>query len=92
MNKAQSRRMQLLQGDNTDSYTKEDLNILWLEYRIGKQYVCFGEFCDHISAFNLAHESFSLIAEYKGAEVKSGSAFWLTCIERPHWWTEAELI
>jgi len=89
VNKAGKRRTSLLY-DADAGYTDKDLDILWLEYRIGKQYDCFGEFCDHIAAFKLTEERFSAIANYKIDETRSGSGYWLTTIKRPYKWAEFE--
>lgn len=73
-----------------EEYTKEEIAILWMAYRIGKQYACMGDICEKIAAHNMTGRD-EVIVEIKEDEARQGAGVWLESVDIPRGWAEREL-
>ena len=76
--------------DPTISYTPEDLDALWLDYRMGKQFPCMSDICEKIAAFEMEIREASS-NEMKEDEPKQGASYWLETFKRPKWFAPREI-
>ncbi|MCK5609976.1 hypothetical protein KAR91_49340 [Candidatus Pacearchaeota archaeon] len=72
------------------AYSPKDLDELWKEYRLGKQFACMADICEKIAAFEMEDREASA-NEMKEDEPRQGASYWLECIERPKWFAPREI-
>ena len=72
------------------TYTAEELDTLWLDYRMGKQFPCMSDICEKIAAFEMEVRE-SSDNEMKEDEPKQGASYWLECVDRPKWFAPREI-
>jgi hypothetical protein len=89
--KKAKKRLDLL-FDDGDAYSHEDLVELWHIFRYAKQFACFGDVCDRISAFSVSPDDVGFVdVECKNSMAKNGSSYWLETIEMPRWFPDTEI-
>ena len=78
-------------GEPEVTYTEKELDALWLQYRIDKQFVSISDICENIASFQLKQREEAVVSDIRDREPKQGSPYWLETIKRPKWFAAAEI-
>lgn len=91
MNATRAKKLRLLYEDNSDPYTKEELDALWVVYRMGKIWACAGDVFEHVAAFKLENQAYEVVSDIKEEQPRQGAVYWTETIERPNWFAVREI-
>jgi len=93
MTKTQNRRLAILSKASEETDSGLNMDELWQEYRMGKQYACLGEILDRMRAYKMGNEKEKYLGsvEAMNSEPAAGSSYWHTTVDRPSWFAGAHL-